>query len=374
MQNKEKLNVVELFSGIGSFSQALKKQNIRYEILFTSDIDKNANKVFEKLHGKVNNLEDIIDIKEKKILKFRDQCDILSFGSPCQDFSQAGFNKGGIKNSQTRSSLLWEGVRIITIIQPKIIIFENVKNLKVRHKNVFLDFKRKLRKNYFYRSMIINSLHYNIPQNRSRIFLVGLHKKVFDKAFSFKPRKTPYKNSLNLSQFLNIDSFSKREILKIKPKYNYTNFWSWKDNKGNKNGSYNRAWKINRYCGTISYSNKIKITDGEKVSFLTPEESWKLMGWEKKEFNKIIDVVSKNKLISLAGNAVVISVLEEIIKKLPLHKLWNKIDLRLNSQKKQEDKRIKKQENLLILPDSRINISKTVEKTDSVFSFKTKRR
>ena len=50
-------------------------------------------------------------------------------GSPCQDFSVAGKQAGGDKDSGTRSSLMYETVRIVEKLKPKYVIWENVKNL-----------------------------------------------------------------------------------------------------------------------------------------------------------------------------------------------------------------------------------------------------
>ena len=129
------IRVVELFAGIGAPRKALLNLNINFETCFFSEINKNAEKAYRSIFNDYTspNLGDITKITEQQIENYKDQVDLLVFGSPCQDFSQAGLNKGGLKGSSTRSSLLWEGLRIINILKPKIVLFENVKNIIRKH-------------------------------------------------------------------------------------------------------------------------------------------------------------------------------------------------------------------------------------------------
>ena len=65
--------------------------------------------------------------------------------------------------------------------------------------------------------------------------------------------------------------------------------------------------KINKYCGTLNISNVIKITDNEDVSELTPLETWLLMGFDNKSFNKLEKKeISKGNLYKLVGNSIVV--------------------------------------------------------------------
>ena len=104
----EALNVLELFGGIGAIRKALIRQNIPYRIVDYVEIDRNCVKSYNALYGENFKPKDItlyhpIDIK----------VDLLMHGSPCQDFSRSGLKQGGEKGSGTRSSLLFETIRII---------------------------------------------------------------------------------------------------------------------------------------------------------------------------------------------------------------------------------------------------------------------
>lgn len=103
--------------------------------------------------------------------------DLFTFSSPCQDFSNAGLQKGGEEGSGTRSSLLWECRKAIEIKRPKYLLLENVKGL-VSKKFLPL-FHRWLGvledlgyTNYY---SVINAKDCGIPQNRERIFCVSIH-------------------------------------------------------------------------------------------------------------------------------------------------------------------------------------------------------
>ena len=131
----EKIKILSLFSGIGAFEKALENVGINFELVGFSEIDKYAIKSYCAIHN-VNedkNLGDITKIDIEKLPRF---IDIITHGSPCQDFSVAGKQAGGDKGTNTRSSLMWNTVDIIKWCLPKYVIWENVKNLlssKHRH-------------------------------------------------------------------------------------------------------------------------------------------------------------------------------------------------------------------------------------------------
>jgi DNA (cytosine-5)-methyltransferase 1 len=97
-------------------------------------------------------------------------------GSPCQDFSVAGLGKGGDKGSGTRSSLMYETLRIVEKLKPKYVIWENVKNLlskKHRHNfDAYIEAMEKL--GYKSKYQVLNAKDYGVPQNRERVFTVSI--------------------------------------------------------------------------------------------------------------------------------------------------------------------------------------------------------
>lgn len=165
------MRVLELFAGYGS--QALALENLGIE--FTSDIseiDRYAIQAYNQLHGDTHNWGDITKIDEKKLPYY----DLITYSSPCQDFSTAGLGKGGDAGSGTRSSLLWECERIIRAVKPKYLLMENVKNLVgEKHKHNFIRWLRVLEmmgyQNFW---KVLNAKDYGVPQNRERVFVVSI--------------------------------------------------------------------------------------------------------------------------------------------------------------------------------------------------------
>ena len=169
------LRVLELFAGIGACSKALTNLGIEHEIVDAVEIDKYAVKSFNAVHGTNFEPQDITKW-DKDI-----ECDLIMHGSPCQDFSVAGKGAGGDKDSGTRSSLMYETLRIVEKLRPKYVIWENVKNLlskKHRHNfDAYLDAMDDL--GYANNYQVLNAKDYGIPQNRERVFTVSIRKDIY---------------------------------------------------------------------------------------------------------------------------------------------------------------------------------------------------
>lgn len=168
------MKVLELFGGLGACSKALTNLGIEHEIVDLVEIDKYAVKSFNAIHGTNFEPQDITKW-DKDI-----ECDLIMHGSPCQDFSVAGKQAGGDKDSGTRSSLMYEALRIVEKLKPKYVIWENVKNLlskKHRHNfDAYLESMRELRYVNYYQ--VLNAKDYGIPQNRERVFTVSIREDI----------------------------------------------------------------------------------------------------------------------------------------------------------------------------------------------------
>lgn len=179
-----KLKVLELFGGIGACSKALERLGIDYEIADYVEIDKYAVKSFNAIHNTNFEPQDICEW-DKDI-----EVDLIMHGSPCQDFSLAGKQAGGDKDSGTRSSLMYETIRIVEKLKPKYVIWENVKNLlskKHRHNfDAYLETMEQLGYTSYYQ--VLNAKDYGIPQNRERVFTISIRKDI-DKLYAFPPKQ-----------------------------------------------------------------------------------------------------------------------------------------------------------------------------------------
>ena len=164
------IKVLELFAGIGACSKALERLKIEHEIVDAVEIDKYAIASFNAIHGTNFEPQDITKW-DKDI-----QADLIMHGSPCQDFSVAGKQAGGDVGSGTRSSLMYETIRIVGKLRPKYVIWENVKNLlSKKHKHNFdayIETMNILGYNSYYQ--VLNAKDYGIPQNRERVFTISI--------------------------------------------------------------------------------------------------------------------------------------------------------------------------------------------------------
>lgn len=183
------IKILELFSGIGCQVQALK--NIGIECVSAQcEINKYAVNTYNQLHGETPNLGDISKVKVEDLQE--GQFDLITYSSPCQDFSVAGLGRGGDKGSGTRSSLLFECEKIIRKVKPKYLLFENVKNLlSEKHIHNFMEWLKILEEmGYCSYYDVLNSKDFGIPQNRERIFCVSILGKHVPYIF---PQKQPLK-------------------------------------------------------------------------------------------------------------------------------------------------------------------------------------
>lgn len=348
------IRVLELFAGIGACSKALTNLGIEHEIVDAVEIDKYAIKSFNAIHNTNFEPQDITKW-DKDI-----ECDLIIHGSPCQDYSIAGLQAGGDKGSGTRSSLMYESVRIIEKLRPKYVIWENVKNLlskKHRHNfYAYLETMGKLGyKNYY---QVLNAKHYGVPQNRERVFTVSI---LGGGNFNF-PEPIPLKKKLKdvLEKDVDEKYYLSEERLNV--------IYEW-DKRQRENGrgfrfevkngkSVGRAVTTsgNRPCSTnyvaiktanttgydlakdgdgvdLAYpdsktrrgrvghgvsktlptSDSQGVLDGYRIRKLTPKECWRLMGFDDTDFDKASKVNSNSQLYKQAGNSIVVNVIQAIL-------------------------------------------------------------
>ena len=158
------LKVLELFGGIGAPRAALERLDADFEIVDYVEIDKFAVESYNALYGTDYAPQDI-STWDKDV-----SVDMIFHGSPCQDFSIAGEQLGGESDSGTRSSLMWETVRIVEKLKPRYVIWENVKNvIGKKHKPTFDKYLKHMESmGYMSYYKVLNASHYGIPQKRER--------------------------------------------------------------------------------------------------------------------------------------------------------------------------------------------------------------
>ena len=171
------------FSGVGAFDQALRRLNINYKTIFACDWDKYARQTYIENYGEPDYFSE--DVYNRDIPK--ESLDIYMTSPPCQAFSLAGNRKG---EDDKRGILFYNSHQFIKINKPRYFIFENVKGLlsddKGRTFQRWLDYLGKSINgnpilfphpesvNYHVYFKVLNSKDFGVPQNRERVFIIGI--------------------------------------------------------------------------------------------------------------------------------------------------------------------------------------------------------
>jgi DNA (cytosine-5)-methyltransferase 1 len=172
------------FSGVGAFDQALRRLNIDYKTVFACDMDKYARETYTANYSEPAYYP--FDVYDREIPK--QSLDIYMTSPPCQAFSLAGKRKGEDDN---RGVLFYNSHEFIVKNKPRYFIFENVKGLlsdaKGRTFQIWLDmlggksvngnpviFPREDATPYHIYYKVLNAKHYGVPQNRERVFIIGI--------------------------------------------------------------------------------------------------------------------------------------------------------------------------------------------------------
>ena len=359
------LKIIELFAGIGSPRKSLNNLNIDHEIVAFSEIDKYAEESYRAIHNDyiTKNLGDITKIKELPA------CDLLVFGSPCQDISIAG-KQQGIQEG-TRSGLLLEVLRLLEVYKnkktlPKYLLLENVSNiLSKEHRKEFqnyLLFLEKLGYKNFYK--VLNAVDYEIPQNRERLFCLSIldekakynfpgpkKLKIFLRDLLEKEvDKKYYLDNEKTNKFIH-ENWEKIKEIEETGKVNFISSLSGKNSQGERvyypdvavtlaalGGGF--GGKTGLYltkiinddislCITSSYAKGTNLKgylhkrrrqlvqeDNFKIRRLTPLECFRLMGFSDTDFINAQKTISDSQLYKQAGNSIVVNVLEAIFKNL----------------------------------------------------------
>lgn len=323
------MKLLSLFSGIGAFEKALDNLDILYELVNYCEIDKYASKAYSLIHN-VPESKNLGDITKVDTSNLRD-IDICSYGFPCQDISIQGMQKGFTDDGgRTRSGLFFEALRIIEDTKPKYAIAENVKNLVSKRfekefEIVLSSLEEAGYNNYW---QVLNSKDFGIPQNRERVFIVSIRKDIDDGKLKFPQPELLF---LNVRDILD-DVVSPNCYLKDE---DVRKFVSKPTSVGNCSqlgyidrptfhDFSNRVYSIDGIARTLmgeggNCNDKAGqyLLDSGQIRRLTPKECFRLMGFDDRDIDVLIkNKISNTQLYKMAGNSIVVNVLEAIFKML----------------------------------------------------------
>lgn len=353
------------FSGVGAFDQALSRLGIEQEKMFACDMDKYARQTYVLNYGEPKYYPE--NVYDREIPK--ESLDIYMTSPPCQSFSLAGKRKG---EDSTNGVLFYNSHEFISVNKPRYFIFENVKGLlsddggktfqrwidylggKTVNGNPVI-FPHENSVPYHVYFQVMNAKHYGVPQNRERIFIIGIRDDA-DNEFSFpkpfhlvKRLKDVLDNEVDEKYFLSDKMISWLNGHSEKSKQNGNGFnFKPKDIEKEANSINARVFKMgvddnyieendpvivhNIYGGFNEdepryfhdYSPAIRTSAGgghlpsaiinQRIRRLTPAECFRLMDFnENFKWN-----VSDSQAYKQAGNSIVVNCLVEIISKLKL--------------------------------------------------------
>lgn len=307
------IQTLELFGGIGAPRCALRNIGVDIKAIDYVEIDEKAVRSYNAMFSKE------LKYKPQTVVNYNLKPDVLIHGSPCQDFSIAGHQKGADEGSETRSSLMWETINIIKnmgVWKPRVVIWENVKNVLSKHMvhnfSKYIDEMREL--GYTSNYDVLNAMDFGLPQKRERVFTVSCLDGTF---FNFNTLER--KPMRNISEFL--EDTQKEQYIITAP--------SMLERIGKKKGNFNGKLEIiDKYCTTITTkqnrnpnSGVIDLHDG-RYRYLTERECWRLQGFTDEDFNNALSVhPGKNgklngALYKQAGNSMPVPILESIFKQM----------------------------------------------------------
>ncbi len=166
------IDYIELFSGIGAFSQAISQvDGVEAKCVFAADNDELCAKVYKDNYG----IDSLFDLTSEDKSSIPDH-DLCFFSPPCQAFSKSGKQLGF---EEARGTLIYEVFKILKVHRPKYILMENVRNLE-SHDNhntmrVIMESLHDLGYRTTRRPIILSPYQFGIPQTRDRVFLPGIY-------------------------------------------------------------------------------------------------------------------------------------------------------------------------------------------------------
>lgn len=317
--NNRKLKMASFFAGVGGIDLGF-EQTGKVETIYANEFDPYPVKTFELNFPIKVDCRDIADVESSDI----PDVDIICGGFPCQAFSIAGYRKG-FNDDKGRGTLFFEMLRIIRIKKPRVVFFENVKNL-VGHDNgnTFCVILKALKdEGYITRHMVLNAMDYgNTPQNRERIYIVGFLNECDVEKFAFPD---PIPLTRKLSDIIDFNNKVADKYYYTKGKYKGDIFEKLSEAMTDDNAVYQwRRQYVRKNMSNVVPTLTANMGEGghnvalvktkHGIRKLTPHECFNAQGFPKDFI--LPKNMAESRLYKQAGNSVCVSVIHRIAEQI----------------------------------------------------------
>jgi DNA (cytosine-5)-methyltransferase 1 len=352
------------FSGVGAFDQSLIKLGIEYKTIFACDMDKYARETFIHNYGEPNYYPK--NVYDREIPS--ESLDIYMTSPPCQAFSLAGKRLG---KDDKRGVLFFNSHEFIEVNKPRYFIFENVKGLlsddggktfqewinmlggkSVNGVPVLFPYDESVPYHLYWK--VLNAKQHGVPQNRERVFLIGIRDDS-DNDFQFpkeehltKRLKDVLEEGVDNKYFLsekmvNVLAHHKNLIIENETPNKSACIYAGYFKMGGRDQQYlkiksatakgyeeakegdsinfsipnseTRRGRVGKgVAQTLDTSCNQGVINGFKIRRLTPRECFRLMDFP----DTFTWPVSDSQAYKQAGNSIVVNVLYKIIKNLSI--------------------------------------------------------
>lgn len=325
------VTVGSLFAAIGGFCKAFQQHGAT--VLWANDKDRFAAETFRLNFPDVRYIEKPVENLSVHGDRLP-QVDVLTAGFPCQAFSIAGEKKGF---EDPRGLLFLHIIRIIREFgknKPKILLLENVKNLKAHDKGrTFKRIQTEIqRAGYWFcdaNARILNTAEYtDIPQNRERVFMVAMSQSHFPANTFVFPEPLPDRNLRRVRSFLDLHAKAD-DAFYFAPESQYYELFRDEIEKGGHEHIYQlrRSYvrkNMSGMCFTLMANmgegghNQPVIKDRWGIRKLTPRECARLQGYEDAWF-RIPSTLSNTQIYKQIGNSVTVPLVARLAERIVWH-------------------------------------------------------
>lgn len=312
------MNFFDFCSGIGAGRLGVEKNGLT--CVGHCEIDTYTAKTYSLFFNDDRNFGDLTKVNIKELPDF----DFLIAGFPCQTFSIAG-KRAGFEDE--RGQIIYSLIKIMKEKNVKYFLLENVKGLLTHNKGETFKIIIKELEDAGYKVFykVLNSMDFGIPQSRERIYIVGFKNEIGIEDFSFP---SSMKKNYDFDNFLDKDNEQELDIddptfeKYLSNKYNVNKYkkediltWEnfvidWRQSDLRKYEKYFPTLRTGRH-GLLYIKNS-------KIKKLSGYEALLLQGFPKKIAKKVKEnkFFINNKVLSQAGNAMTVNVIEAITKKM----------------------------------------------------------